>query len=316
MKKIIITTGDLDGIGYEVAAKALHRLGPQPRCLFIVWRGPHVSSKLSSLLKKKFRVLGVTSLDQALSLQKVSAKNLIEIASSKLPALWVEEGGLACFEKRADALVTGPLSKPEIFHSGLSDIGHTEILKRLTKSKSAVMSFWGKHFRVLLATGHIPLAQVEAQLNPDKLDDVFRLALKAKSALPKALAKKPIAILGLNPHSGDQGLIGKFEQEVLCPWIEKQRKAGFKIDGPLVPDAAFHQNNWSRFSFYIALYHDQGLIPFKALHGFSGVHVTLGLPLVRSSVDHGTAKDLFGKNKADPSSMIDAIKWAAQLARR
>lgn len=316
MKKIIVTTGDLDGIGYEVAAKALHRLGPQPQCLFLVWRGPKVSPKLSSLLKKKFKVLSATSLDGALALQKLSAKNLIEITSPKSPAIWVEESGQACFEKRADALVTGPLSKPEIFRSGLTDIGHTEILKRLTKSKAAIMSFWGKHFRVLLTTGHIPLAQVETQLSPEKLDAVLHLALNAKSALPKALAKKPLAILGLNPHSGDQGLIGKFEQETLSPWIEKQRKAGIKIEGPLVPDAAFHQNNWSQFSFYIALYHDQGLIPFKALHGFSGVHVTLGLPLVRSSVDHGTAKDLFGKNKADPSSMIDAIKWAVQLARR
>src|SRR6185312_9305827 len=289
MKKIIITTGDLDGVGYEVAAKALHRLGPQSQCLFILWRGPKTSSRFNSLLKKKFKILTTTSLDEALRLENISSKNIIEIISQKSPALWVEESGKACFEGRADAMATGPLSKPEIFRAGLKDIGHTEILKRITGSKSAIMSFWGKHFRVLLATGHIPVAQVESQLTTEKLDDVLALAMKAKSALPKALAKKPIGILGLNPHAGDQGLIGKFEQEILGPWLEKQRKAGIKIEGPLVPDAAFQKSNWSKFSFYIALYHDQGLIPFKALHGFSGVHVTLGLPLVRSSVDHGTA---------------------------
>lgn len=316
MKKIIVTTGDVDGVGFEVAAKALHRLGPQPQSVFLVWRSAKATKKFSALLKKKFKIISVASLDEALSLTKITSKNLIEIVSEKSPALWVEESGKACFEKRADAMATGPLSKPEIIRAGLNEIGHTEILKRITKQKTAIMSFWGKHFRVLLATGHIPVAQVESQLTEEKLDTVLKLALEARSALPKATAKKPIAILGLNPHAGDQGLIGKFEQDILNPWIEKQRKAGIKIEGPLVPDAAFHKNNWEKYSFYIALYHDQGLIPFKTLHGFSGVHVTLGLPLVRSSVDHGTAKDLFGKNKADPTSMVDAIKWALQLARR
>jgi 4-hydroxythreonine-4-phosphate dehydrogenase len=316
MKKIIITTGDLDGIGLEVSVKALSRLGPQAKTCFILWRGPKISPRLKSQLGRRFKVTTATSLAEALTLKKVSPKDLIEIVSSTSPALWVEESARACYEKRADALVTAPLSKPEIFRAGLKDIGHTEILKRVTGKKTAVMSFWGKHFRVLLATGHLPLSQVEEKLSPATLDKVLALALQARAKLPAALSRKPVGVLGLNPHAGDKGLIGDFEEKTLIPWIEKQRSAGLGLEGPLVPDAAFHQSSWSKYSFYIALYHDQGLIPFKALHGFSGVHVTLGLPLVRSSVDHGTAKDLFGKNKADPSSMIDAVKWALQLTRR
>jgi 4-hydroxythreonine-4-phosphate dehydrogenase len=307
-KKIIITTGDGDGIGFEVAAKALARLGPQKNTAFFVWRSPRVQKNLLSILRKKFTVVSVTTLDEALSQKPASSRQLIEIVSESSPALWVEASASACFEKRAEALVTGPLSKPEILRAGLSDLGHTDILKRVTGQKNAMMSFWGKHFRVLLATGHIPLKDVEAQLTPERLDEVLALALQARSQLPAELAKKPIAVLGLNPHAGDAGLIGAYEEAVLAPWLRKQRQ----LVGPLVPDAAFHQENWRKYSFYIALYHDQGLIPFKTVHGFSGVHVTLGLPLVRASVDHGTAKDLFGKNKADPTSMMDAITWAVR----
>lgn len=308
LKKILITTGDTDGVGFEVAAKALSKVGPQKNFSFFIWRNAKPQKKFQSLLAKKFKVVSVRSLSEALAYKTSSSKQLIEIVSEESPALWVEESAQACFEKRADALVTGPLSKPEIFRAGLNDLGHTDILKRISGSKNATMSFWGKHFRVLLTTGHIPIAQIESKLTTERLDEILKLAIEAKSRLPKALAKRPIAILGLNPHAGDSGLIGDFEQKTLIPWMEKNKSAN--LVGPLVPDAAFHKDNWNKYSFYIALYHDQGLIPFKTIHGFAGVHVTLGLPLVRSSVDHGTAKELFGKNKADPTSMMDAIKWA------
>jgi 4-hydroxy-L-threonine phosphate dehydrogenase PdxA len=126
--------------------------------------------------------------------------------------------------------------------------------------------------------------------------------------------RKPIGILGLNPHAGDSGLIGQEEKLVIQPAVEKLKKNGFLVEGPLSPDAAFFPPSWKRYCFYVATYHDQGLIPFKLAHQHSGAHLTLGLPIWRTSVDHGTAKDIYGKNLANPQSMVDAIKWSILLS--
>jgi 4-hydroxythreonine-4-phosphate dehydrogenase len=141
----------------------------------------------------------------------------------------------------------------------------------------------------------------------------------------KRKSPKPVAVLGLNPHAGDSGLIGDEEDLVIRPAIaalsnptkseSPEPARAVAIEGPLVPDAAFTQTNWSRYSLFLAQYHDQGLIPFKTIHGQSGVHVTWGLPFIRTSVDHGTAFDIAGEDKADPASMRLAIEWAIKLAR-
>jgi 4-hydroxythreonine-4-phosphate dehydrogenase len=137
-----------------------------------------------------------------------------------------------------------------------------------------------------------------------------------RRVLDKKPASRPLALLGLNPHAGEEGIIGDTEKKIHHSVIESARERGVKIEGPLVPDAAFFEKNWSEYSVYIANYHDQGLIPFKMIHGQeSGIHLTMGLPFVRTSVDHGTAKDIFGKNKADASSMTLAIEWAIRLSR-
>ncbi|MEK6554999.1 MAG: 4-hydroxythreonine-4-phosphate dehydrogenase PdxA, partial [Bdellovibrionota bacterium] len=160
----------------------------------------------------------------------------------------------------------------------------------------------------------IPLASVSQNLISSKVLAAATLLTQFKSDLPK-LAKKPLALVGLNPHSGEGGLIGNEEISVLNPVLKSLNEKGLKIEGPLVPDSAFLKTNWKKYSFFICPYHDQALIPFKMIHGQDmGVHMTLGLPFVRTSVDHGTAKDIFNKNKANPGSMIDAIKWAMQLA--
>jgi 4-hydroxythreonine-4-phosphate dehydrogenase len=125
----------------------------------------------------------------------------------------------------------------------------------------------------------------------------------------------PIGLLGLNPHAGDSGLIGQEEQTVISKAMKQLFELGIPVVGPLVPDAAFQKENWGKYSTFVACYHDQGLIPFKSIHGFdSGVHLTLGLSLKRTSVDHGTAKDIFGKNKANPGSMVSALRWAIKWA--
>lgn len=311
LKRIVITTGDVDGIGLEVTVKALQKLGPQKNSQFIVYR----SADAPTFHLSRFKRIQVLDLPDALSLSP-QKNQLIEIVRRDSPAKWVEESASACFLRQADSLVTAPLSKQEVQSAGFSDIGHTDILKRVTGSKTAFMAFMGPKFNVLLITGHIPLKKVEATLSAELLEQAVKAAMQLRTLLGATQARKPLAVVGTNPHAGDQGLIGSIDRLLVSPFIKHKSKK-IPIVGPLVPDVAFLPDNWKKYSVYLAQYHDQGLIPFKMIHGFdAGVHLTLGLPIRRSSVDHGTAKDLFGKNKANPGSMIEAIKWGVRLAHK
>lgn len=324
-KKIVITTGDIDGIGLEVACKALKEIGPTKGITFFLFRSGNESKHADRYLKlvdQKFERIVVDDLGQALSFysELVNAKDLnkkilIDIASDLSPAHWVQDSALACFNKKLSAMATGPISKTCIKEAGFKDLGHTDILKRISKAKTVHMGFVGNYFNVVLATGHIPLNQVSKKLNFQNLCIALMSANLLRKSLPAKQAAKPIGVLGLNPHAGEKGLIGKEEltlQENLQAFAKENK---IPISNFLVPDAAFLKANWASFSTYLALYHDQGLVPFKTIHGQdSGVHISLGIPFVRTSVDHGTAKDIFGKNKANHKSMVDAIQWANKLS--
>jgi len=319
-KKIVaITTGDHDGIGLEVSIKALRKIGPQRSTHFILCRSAESQKKqpfTGRSLGSQFSVHQYHNIEDAIESTHRQSSDLSEVILSSSPARWVEEVALLSLQKKISAICTGPLSKQEITNAGMADIGHTDILRRITGGKTALMGFFGKFFRVVLATGHIPLKNVEQTLTPEYFDEAIKIALNSRSLLPGPLSKKPVGVLGLNPHAGDHGLIGGFESSFLRDFLSSAAQ-GSELIGPLIPDVAFHPSNWSKYSYYMALYHDQGLIPFKMKHGFSsGVHVTLGLPIVRTSVDHGTAKDLFGLNKADSGSMTDALLWACRLAEK
>ncbi len=310
-RRVAITTGDVDGIGLEVTTKALNHLGPQSGTQFYLFR--HADSPKFRL--PKFERVPVHSIAEALNIP-FQKKSIIEIIQDSSPAQWVEDCAKACLKNEFHSMVTAPLSKTEIQKSGFKDLGHTDILKRVSGRKYAFMTFIGPKFNVLLVSGHIPVEKIQSTLTQDLLKEAFACADEARKLLPGSQAGKPLAVLGLNPHAGDQGLIGNFDDQTLRPFL---RSLAFKPTpvGPLVPDAAYLPENWKRFSFYVALYHDQGLIPFKMAHGFDvGAHLTLGLPIRRSSVDHGTAKDIFGKNKAKPGSMIEALKWGIRLAKQ
>lgn len=307
MKKIAITSGDTDGIGLEVSLKALKNIGPSKSARFYLFRPSSYTTKNFSRFLRGYDVVTLPNLAAALAVQSSEKNLLFDIASASPPPLWVEEAAQACLQNKMDSLVTAPLSKQLIKKSGLTDLGHTDILKRLCRSNTAFMTFVGKKFNVLLATGHIPINKISSAL----LDDTLIRALGCANSFRLSVkSKKPIGLLGLNPHAGDQGLIGKEETDLFKRVLAFAAKKNIPVIGPLVPDAAFHSKNWSHYSIYVCCYHDQGLIPFKTIHGFSGVHLTLGLPIKRTSVDHGTAKDIFGKNCADASSMIDALRWA------
>lgn len=315
--RIAVTTGDPDGIGTEVACKALRSVGPTRGVVYYLFRSSACPREHLRLLDKKFERITVRDWPQALKLGVTSGRKLVDIESVLAPAKWVEVVGQAALFGHIDAIATGPLSKTSIHESGVQGLGHTDILKNLSGSPAVHMAFLGEYFNVMLATAHIPIHKVSKALTSEALKQSLENALRFRSLLPKRAAAKPIAVLGLNPHSGENGLIGREEIEVIKPALEEMNAKHACFEGPLVPDAAFHKANWTKYSTYLALYHDQGLVPFKSFHGHrSGVHISVGLPFIRTSVDHGTAKDLFRKDKADYKSMLEALNWAVMLARR
>lgn len=308
-KRILITTGDQDGIGPEVTLKALLQL-KSTKNLF-VWCSPETYVLFKKKLKNqlKFNTVAIPKDKDAfvfLSSFKNNNDELTLIESHQAPPYWVETSAKLCLKKHFYALATAPLSKTLIKSSGLKDIGHTQILARITKSKDLFMFFVGKKFSVLLVTGHIPISKVSDRMTSRLLGAAVKAAVAGLACLDKRQRGLPIRLLGLNPHAGEDGLIGHEERKVFHNIIKKFKNSKIKILGPEVPDAAFL--NYKHTSIYIAPYHDQGLIPFKYAHSRDSIHLTLGLPFPRSSVDHGTAKDIFGKNKADARSMYMAIR--------
>ena len=314
--RIAITTGDADGIGTEISAKALAKIGPVTKVSFFLWRSPKCPKSHLAMIDRKFKRVTVSSWAEAQSLSLSSQKQIVDICSNLPPPVWVETSAKASFLGDINAMVTAPLSKTAIAESGMSDIGHTDILSRVCKQKNLYQGFVGAKFNVLLLSAHIPIDRVASQISGENVERAVMAADQLRRWLPKKLQKRPIALLGLNPHAGEDGIIGDQEQSVHKPLVKKLFAGGLNLVGPLVPDAAFFKENWSKYSVFVANYHDQGLIPFKMVHGQeSGLHITMGLPFVRTSVDHGTAKNIFGQNKANPASMLLALDWAIQLSR-
>lgn len=313
MKTLHITTGDLKGIGLEVSVKALKGFKPQKGVRWVLWR----SSKTREEFLKPLSRLGFKT-------QTVSCKQLprffkdpsslkpgyelLDVASPLPPTQWVRKAGHFCLNHPRQALITGPLSKTQIQKEGFKERGHTELLKKLSGTPFVFMTFIGKHFHVVLVTDHVPLKKV--QIHKESLKQCIRLCLNfQKGSSSFFSAKKKGALVGLNPHAGEDGLLGTEEKtmkQVLQPFRSR-------VSGPLVPDGAFFRKNQKQFSFFICPYHDQGLIPFKMTHERDSFQFSLGLPFVRTSVSHGPAFDIFGQNKADPRSMKQALKAALHL---
>lgn len=309
-----ITSGDPDGIGLEVTVKAL--LKRSFNCQFVIFVSLNCEHKQKQKLLKKFSPILVqkkSHLVSTLQNRHFLLKNEIVIFDAGLsPQENVLFASELCNESVLDGLITAPMSKSKlVLGSKRQTAGHTEILKSITDNKNLFMTFIGSEFSVLLATDHIGLRNV-----PTVINKVLRKALEVAALQAIHLGFKTIGVLGLNPHAGERGLIGHDEDKKITLLTNKIAKKYSKLNFlyPLSPDAAFMPHMRKKIDLYVALYHDQGLIPFKALHGFnSGVHITSGLNFIRTSVDHGTAKDIFGKNKALEQPMIDAITYALKL---
>jgi 4-hydroxythreonine-4-phosphate dehydrogenase len=215
---------------------------------------------------------------------------------------------------RVQAVATAPVNKLAFAQAGLPWKGHTDLLGHLTGSPRVAMMFWSEPLRVVLGTIHLPLAQVPAALTRETLDGIIQLTARE---LPRFGFPRPrLALAGLNPHAGEAGLLGEEEARVLAPAVRAAAEAGVSIAGPFPADTLFVRAARGEFDAVIACYHDQGLIPVKLLAFGRAVNVTLGLPIVRTSVDHGTAFDIAGKGVADPSSMVEAVLLAARLATK
>lgn len=317
----MVTSGDRDGVGLEVTCKALLALGPQPRARFLITAEASAFRRFTrSLLYKKFRVrfrpVEISDVPMAVAYKVLTDLKSNEVAvlisDSKqkfLEATWVLEAAKLAHAGLISALVTGPVSKERFTALLPGCMGHTALLANLS-GKTVFQGYIGPKMAVVLATDHVALEKVEQLVTTKRLREAAEATMELRRLLPPRRRRRPIAWLGLNPHAGEDGLIGRFEQRVHA------RKMLPRAFGRPVPaDTAFSQKALDSTSVYLSLYHDQGLIPFKMLHGQdSGFQISLGLPFIRTSVDHGTAKNLFGKGVANPGSMIDAIEAAMTAA--
>lgn len=235
------------------------------------------------------------------------------IATGKAMVQYIEQAVRLILAGTFSAMVTCPISKASLNQAGYSFPGHTEMLAALTGSSHYVMMMAGSRLRVTLATIHCPLSSVPAALKRLDLADLIRMT-HAALRHDFGIAVPRIAVAALNPHAGESGLFGREEETIIRPAIEDTRAQGVEVQGPFPPDTIFHKAAAGLYDVVICMYHDQGLIPFKLLHFKDGVNVTLGLPIVRTSVDHGTAYDIAGKGIADPASLAAAVDMAVLIA--
>lgn len=286
--RIGITAGDPAGIGPEIARKAVD------------------DREVAELCDPVLYGLDDEQAPRTFAVGRVSAEAGRAAYEAILRAVEDARAG------RIAAVVTAPINKASFAAAGLPWRGHTDLLAHLTRAKRVAMMFYADTLRVVLATVHIPLAEVSGALSQKRLEEV--IALTAEE-LPRFGFESPrLAVCGLNPHAGEHGVIGTEDDEVVRPAIESRRAAGVAVEGPFPADTVFLRAMKGEFDAVIACYHDQGLIPVKMAAFGRAVNVTLGLPIVRTSVDHGTAFDIAGRGVADPSSLIEAVKLAVRLS--
>jgi 4-hydroxythreonine-4-phosphate dehydrogenase len=285
---IAITVGDPSGIGPEIATKA----SLDPKVIAVcrpVLYGPHTPQDLAAY-----------------------PAGVVDAGSGRRAYDEIVRAVQDAKDGRVHAIATAPINKAAFAAAGLPWRGHTDLLAHLCGVQEAIMMFWSEALRVVLATVHIPLAQVPAALTTERLLSTIRTTA---AAMPRfGFAAPRIAVAGLNPHAGEGGLLGREDDEIIAPAIGTLRAEGLNVTGPYPADTIFVRASRGEFDVVIACYHDQGLIPIKLLAFGHAVNVTLGLPIFRTSVDHGTAFDIARQDKADHGSMVEAVLLAVRLA--
>lgn len=324
--RVGITHGDFNGIGYEVIIKTFADHGMLELCTPVVY-GIH---KAASIYRKQLNVegfsfYGIPDAEKAVK-HHCNFVNLTDVdvgidpgKSTPAAGSWAVKALNKAVEDlqagKIDVLVTAPFNKNNVQGPDFNFPGHTEYLSSKTGSSNYLMLLVNENLRVGTVTGHIPIQEVSSKLSVDLI--VSRLKVMAQSLLQDFGIRSPrIAVLGLNPHAGDNGLIGKEEEQIIIPAIKKAMQENLLVFGPYSADGFFGSGMWRKFDGVMAMYHDQGLIPFKSIAFHHGVNFTAGLPIVRTSPDHGTGYDIAGQNQADPSSFREAVYYAIDIFRQ
>jgi 4-hydroxythreonine-4-phosphate dehydrogenase len=323
--KIGISHGDVNGISYEVIIKSLMDPRMNDMIIPILFGSPKVVAYHRKALDiedfspvtinhpseaKGNKVYVINCVDDSIRVElgkSTESAGMASYAALKTASEALENGSI-------DALVTGPVNKQNIQHADFNYRGHTEYLQDRFGADEVMMLMVSDLMKVGLVAGHVPIAELSSVITRELV--VKKLKVLSYSLLSDFGIRNPrIAVLGLNPHAGDEGLLGKEEQEVIVPALEEARKARILAFGPFPADGFFGAGRFAQFDAVLAMYHDQGLAPFKALTMDNGVNYTAGLPVVRTSPAHGTAFELAGKNEASPTSFRNALYTAVDVVR-
>jgi 4-hydroxythreonine-4-phosphate dehydrogenase len=318
-----ITLGDFNGIGPEVTLKALSNNKILKLCTPVIYGSVKVLTKYRKLLNlEEWTLHPVKSIDQ-ISPKRTNVINCwnenIEIQPGKVTV----EAGQSAFlalktavadlqNKHIDAIVTAPINKHNIQSEEFKFAGHTEYFTETFGVKDSLMLLVSEGLRVGVVTGHIPLQGVKEAITKEKIISKVQVLLQALKR-DFGIQKPRVALLGLNPHAGEEGLLGNEELEIISPAINELKQKGNLVFGPFPADGFFGTMSYKKFDAVLAMYHDQGLIPFKTIAFENGINYTAGLPIVRTSPDHGTAYNIAGKNVASESSMREAIYLACDI---
>jgi 4-hydroxythreonine-4-phosphate dehydrogenase len=317
--------GDAAGVGPELCLHLLSRKRSAGSAIPLIIGDGDVLSRVAKTLNMPFSVPRLDQIPKSLDAPAVYdppgalAGDAVEPGKNQLicgraAGRYIEEAVCGCSDRRFAAMVTAPISKKALNMAGIDFPGHTEMLAALTHSENVAMLLYSEKIACAFATCHQSLRSVPDALTSKRIADVAIMAWSNVAAMRGTAPK--LALLGLNPHAGEEGLFGDEEKRILLPAKSQIEARGIDIDGPLPPDTAFTPQALKRYGCHIAMYHDQGSIPFKMLAFDTGVNVTMGLPIVRTSPDHGTAFDIAWKGKVSPDSFLSAYELAMRLAER
>lgn len=322
LPRIAITSGEPAGVGLDICVKLAHTTLP---AALVVLADPQALQARASQLGLPLTITPYTKASLAHngdgSLTIIPVETLASVVAGELnksnsaSVLAMLDRALSgCQSDEFDAMVTAPVHKGIINDAGISFTGHTEYLAEKTNTDQVVMMLVGGGMRVALATTHLPLTQVSHAITKNSLTTTIRI-LHEDLVRKFGIAQPRIYVAGLNPHAGENGYLGTEEIEIINPVLEKLRADGMQLIGALPADTMFSQKNLSQADAFLAMYHDQGLTVLKHASFGEGVNVTLGLPIIRTSVDHGTALDIAGTGQADIGSMLSAIQLAIALSK-
>ena len=321
-----ITMGDPAGIGPEVIVKALVRPVVRRLCRPVVIGSPEVLAKVAGALKIRIKIRRVIDLDDALPAGVIPVldplpellgpftQGRVSKETGAAQALYIKEAVRLALAQRIAGIVTAPINKEAINLAGYAYPGHTEMLADLTGAKEVGMMIVGGPLRFLFATTHVAIKDMPGLLTPERIERAIRLCHLGLTSL-FGIKRPRIAVAALNPHGGEGGLFGTEERTGIGPGVARARAQGFPSVGPLPADTLIGQAARGEYDAVVAMYHDQGLIPLKLAAFGRSVNITVGLPVIRTSVDHGTAYDIVGQGRADEGSLLEAIRLAVAFVR-